>query len=281
MHRGGNKRERIKRGRLKRLLLGISGLSLLVPLLVPALARAAAPATAESEPSGAPSAPPARSERINSTGRRIALTIPARDGSTYLGDLPVTIGTDDSIQFPTDRALQLLQPTLAPDVFEALRTKLAGKPAIDPDEFASAGIRTVYDPQKLELRFEIPVEKRASRSVSVSPIDRAAIGTRLKPAEFSAYLNMRGSLDLVESGPSQGFASPIVLLNGATRIGRVVAETDAILSPRNAGASFQRLGSRLVYDDLKDLVRVTLGDLQTQSRGFQSAPDVAGISIMR
>ena len=281
MRRGGNKRAGIRGARLKRLLLGISGLSLLVPLLVPTLARAATPAVSDSEPTGAPAAPPARSERINPTGRRIALTIPARDGSTYLGDLPVTIGTDDTLAFPTDRALQLLQPTLAPPVFEALRTKLAGKPAIGPDEFASAGIRTVYDPQKLELRFEIPVDKRASRSVSVSPIDRVGLGTRLKPAQFSAYLNVRSSLDLVESGPSQGLASPIVLLNGATRIGRVVAEADAILSPRSAGASFQRLGSRLVYDDLKDLVRVTLGDLQTQSRGFQSAPDVAGIAIMR
>ena len=276
MHPGGTRRRR-----LKRLLLGISGLSLLVPLLLPALARAATPGTADSETSGAPAAPPARSERINPTGRRIALTIPARDGSTYLGDLPVTIGTDDTLSFPTDRALQLLQPTLAPQVFEALRTKLAGKPAIGPDEFATAGIRTVYDPQKLELRFEIPVDKRASRSVSVSPIDRVGVGTRLKPAQFSAYLNVRSSLDLVESGPSQGFVSPIVLLNGATRIGRVVAETDAIYSPGSANAMFQRLGSRLVYDDLKDLVRVTLGDLQTQSRGFQSAPDIAGISIMR
>ena len=281
MRKGGIKRAGIRGGRFKRLLLGISGLSLLVPLLLPASARAAAPSITDSEPTGAPAAPPARSERINPTGRRIALTIPARDGSTYLGDLPVTIGTDDAITFPTDRALQLLQPTLAPNVFEALRTKLAGKPVVGPDEFASAGIKTVYDPQKLELRFEIPVDKRASRSVSVSPIDRVGLGTRLKPAEFSAYLNVRSSLDLVESGPSQGFASPIVLLNGATRIGRVVAEADAIYSPGSTTASFQRLGSRLVYDDLKDLVRVTLGDLQTQSRGFQSAPDVAGISIMR
>ena len=275
MRKGGTRRRS-----LHGLLMGISGLSLLMPLLLPGLARAAI-APASGEPSGAPASPPARSERLNPTGRRIALTIPARDGSTYLGDLGVTIGTDDAITFPTERALQLLQPTLAPDVFEALRTKLAGKPAIGPDEFASAGIGTVYDSQKLELRFEIPVEKRASRSVSVSPIDRAAIGTRLKPANFSAYLNMRGLLDLVESGPLQGLASPILLFNGAARIGRVVAESDAIVSPGNSGAAVQRLGSRLVYDDLKDLVRVTVGDLQTQGRGFQTAPDIAGISIMR
>ncbi|MFX8397202.1 hypothetical protein ABTL72_19575, partial [Acinetobacter baumannii] len=77
----------------------------------------------------APAAPPARAQRLNPTGRAIALTIPARDGSTYLGDWPVTIGADDGLTFPSDRALQLLQPSLAPDVFEALRTRLAGKPA--------------------------------------------------------------------------------------------------------------------------------------------------------
>ena len=278
MRQGEIRHAGISGGQLQRLLLGISGLALLGSLFVPTMARAAVIADREA---GAPAAPTARSERLNPTGRRIALTIPARDGSTYLGDLAVTIGTDDAITFPTERALQLLQATLATDVFEALRTKLAGKPAIGPDEFASAGIGTVYDPQRLELWFEIPVEKRASRSVSVSPIDRETIGMRLKPAEFSAYLNMRGSLDLVESGPSQGFASPIMLFNGAARVGRLVAESDAILSPGNTGATFQRLSSRLIYDDLKNLVRITLGDLQTQGRGFQTAPDIAGISIMR
>ena len=282
MRKGRSRRGGSQRGRhWQRLLFGISGPALLGALLIPAFACAATPAAGQGDPTGAPAAPPARSERINPTGRRIALTIPARDGSTYLGDLPITIGTDDAIALPTERALQLLQPVLAPPVFEALRTTLAGKPTIGPDEFASTGIKTVYDPQKLELRFEIPVEKRASRSVSVSPLDREAIGTRIKPAGFSAYLNLRGSLDLVETGPGRGLASPIVLLNGATRIGSVVAEGDAIVSPDSATAVFQRLGSRLVYDDLQDLVRVTLGDLQTQARGFQNAPDIAGISIMR
>jgi outer membrane usher protein len=71
-------------------------------------------------------------------------------------------------------------------------------------------------------------------------------------------------------------------MDGATRFGGLVLESEAVWSPGNNGnPDFQRIGSRAVYDDQKNLVRWTFGDLQTIARGFQSAPDIAGISIFR
>jgi hypothetical protein len=72
-----------------------------------------------------------------------------------------------------------------------------------------------------------------------------------------------------------------MFLDGAARFGGIVAESEAIWQPGGRGEDFQRLGSRLVYDDLSNLVRWTAGDLQTISRGFQSAPDIAGLSVFR
>ena len=241
----------------------------------------AADTAAGGEQAGAPSVPAARSVRLNPTGRAIALTVPAKDGSTYLGDMPLTIGADDQLSFPADRTLSLLATVLGPDVLERLRGGFAGKNAVGLADFAPSGLRVEYDPRTLELRFIIPVESRASRSLSVTPLDRERLGTFVKRQDFSAYLNIRGSLDLVEDGFDTGFANPVFLLDGATRIGDVVAESDAIWIPGNNGANFQRLGSRLVYDDLKDLIRFTAGDLQTQSRGFQATPNTAGISLVR
>ena len=103
----------------------------------------------------------------------------------------------------------------------------------------------------------------------------------LAPLESSAYLNLRGSFDLVEDGINTGFQSPTLLLDGAVRLGDVVAESDAIWSPDANGAKFQRLGSRLVHDDTAELIRWTAGDLETTSRGFQGAPEIAGISLSR
>lgn len=244
----------------------------------PALAATAANGAAADQ---APSAPAATSERLNPTGRTIVLTVPAKDGASYLGDVPLTIGADDSLTFPTERTLQVLEPVLAPDVMTTLRNSYASKATLSPGDFSVVGIVVTYDPRTLELRFDIPVEKRASRSFSVTALDQKSIGTFVKPLNASAYLNIRGSVDLNEDGPVTGFQNPVFLLNGAVNLKGAVLETDAIWSPDSSGATFQRLGSRMVYDDTDRLVRFTVGDLDTQGRGFQSAPDIAGISIFR
>ena len=264
-------------------LAGVSLAALSAGWSAPACAATAAPAeaVAAADAPQAPSAAPARGERLNPTGRDIVLTVPAKDGATYLGDMPLTIAANDALSFPAERTLSLLNDILAAPVIEALRTSLAGKASIAPSDLAPAGIELEYDPRTLELKFLIPVEKRASRSLSVSPLDRARLGTVSKPADFSAYLNIRGSLDLVEDGPENGFGNPVLLLNGATRIGQVVAEGDALWTPGGLGADFQRLGNRLVYDDLDHLIRFSAGDLQSQARGFQVAPEIAGLSLYR
>lgn len=256
------------------LIAGVSLAAVAAGWSAPLLAAAA-------EGAQAPTTVPARTQRLNPTGRSIVLTVPAKDGATYLGDMPLTIGADDTLSFPAERTLSLLNDVLAPQVIETLRTSLAGKANIGPADLTPAGIGLEYDPQTLELRFVIPVEKRASRNLSVSPLDRQRLGSVAQRADFSAYLNIRSSLDLAEDGPDTGFGDPIFLLNAATRIGEVVAEGDALWTPGATGVDFQRLGSRLVYDDLKDLIRFTAGDLQSQSRGFQVSPEIAGIGLYR
>ena len=255
------------------------GASLLV-LAAPAYAETADTAGADDQGTS-PSAPAARAQRLNPTGRAIVLTVPAKDGATYLGDMPLTIGADDSLAFPAERALQLLEPLLAPDVTTALRGAFAGKPTIGPGDFAGTGIGAEYNPRSLELVFTIPVEKRASRRVSVSALDQQSVGSYVRQADYSAYLNIRGSVDLYEDGGNTGFQEPVFLLNSAINLKGVVLENDAIWIPGSSGADFQRLGSRYVYDDTKNLVRFSLGDLDAQGRGFQAAPDIAGISIFR
>lgn len=226
-------------------------------------------------------APAFRAQKLNPTGKPVVLTVPVKDGGSYLGDIPLQIDTDDRLTFPSQRIVQVLSELLSPDVLENLRTSFGGKVQVGPEDFAPVGIGVDYDPRTLELRFSIPTERRASRAVSVSALDRTRIGELLKPADFSAYVNLRSSMDLVEDGFDEGLREPIMLLDGAVRLGPVVAESDAIWQPGAFGSDFQRLGSRLVFDDMRHLLRISAGDLETQARGFQSAPDIAGISIFR
>ena len=218
---------------------------------------------------------------INPTGRDIVLTVPVKDGGTYLGDMPLTITAAGKLEFPAQRLLDLLSNVLNQQSYTAIQSSLSTKAVLTPADFDAAGVGIRYNPQTLELQLTIAAERRASRSLTVSPLDRNKVGSFAAPAEWSAYVNIRGSEDYIHAGGDKGFASPIFSLDGAMRLGGVVAESEAIWQPGATGVDFQRLGSRLVYDDEKNLVRWTLGDLQTVSRGFQSAPDIAGISIFR
>lgn len=260
-------------------LLGCSVLAIAGMLAVPAHA---APVPAGEGQQERPVATPQRTdEAVPANGREVRLTVPAKDGATYLGDMSVVVGPGDAIAIPAERALQLLSPILDPAVMDTLRASFQSQETVAPADFAPAGIEVRFDQQSLELVFTIPVERRASRSVAISPIDRARIGDMLAAASASAYLNIRGAFDIVEDGFDEGFENFTFLFDGAARFGSVVAESDAIWSPGGAGRDFQRLGSRLIYDDMNSLVRFTAGDLQTTSRGFQSVPDIAGVSAYR
>jgi len=219
--------------------------------------------------------------RLNTTGRPVTLTVPAKDGAVYLGDIVVTIDTNDRIEFSAQRLLDLLSNVVDPEVLRTLQGSFAGRATLTPADFEASGIRIRYNPQDLALELQIASERRASRSVQVSPLDRARIGEFVQPAGFSAYMNIRGNLDYLWEGPNDGLQTPLLFVDGAMRIGGVVAESEAIYQPGSSGVDFQRLGSRLVYDDTQHLIRWTAGDLQTISRGFQSAPDIAGISVFR
>lgn len=226
-------------------------------------------------------AAPPQPMRINPTGRSIALTVPTKDGGNYIGDMPVTINADDTLELPTRRTLQLLSLLLDPAFFTTLEVSLRSKPTIMLRDLEPLGISFAYDPQTIELNFRLPVERRVARSVIVSPLERERNGEVVAPANFSAYLNVRSNFDYVHAGGDEGLTTPLILLDGATRLGRVVIESEGILQPGAVGDDFQRLGSRMVYDDQKNLVRWTVGDLQTLARGFQAAPDISGISIFR
>src|SRR3546814_11882597 len=96
---------------------------------------------------------------------------------------------------------------------------------------------------------EIAPASRATRSVTLG--DDAARGTvnYIAPADFSAYLNIRGSMDWVQQGTDKGLAAPITFLDGAARAGGVVRESEANWQAGARGDAFQRRGTGVSYAD--------------------------------
>ena len=258
-----------------------SAMAIAVVLVQSAPARAENTTTALAQPERTVATPPRGERETAGDGQGIRLTVPAKDGANYLGDISAVVTNGNALSLPVDRTLQLLSQVLAPNVLDSLRSSFQSMDMIRPEDFEPAGIGVRFNEQTLEVIFEIPVDLRASRSLSVSPLDRARIGDVLAPSKTSAYVNLRGAFDLVEDGFDEGFENPTLLIDGAARFGAVVAESDAIWNPGSRGRDFQRLGSRLVYDDLGNLVRFAAGDLEPAGRGFQSVPDISGISAYR
>jgi outer membrane usher protein len=258
--------------------VGVSGLAYAQPGVTPQAQERTITigATPPSSPNGA--------QRLNPTGRAINLTVPAKDGNFYLGDIVVTIDPSDKLEFSSSRMLDLLSNVVDAKILETLRGSIGSKQAISPEDLAGSGIKATYNPQTLELALEIPSQMRAARALQVASLDRTRFGAFEKPAKVSAYLNVRGSLDYVEKGANKGLNEPIFFTDAAIRLadlGGAVLESQQIWHPGANGPDFQRQGTRIVVDDTKDVMRFTGGDLQVVSRGFQAAPDIAGFSVAR
>lgn len=230
---------------------------------------------------GTPTAQPTTQQRLNETGRAVTLTVPAKDGTLYLGDVVITIGTDDTVEFAAGRMLDLLSNIITPQALETLRGSLGGRTTATPADFTAAGVTIDYDPRALELRLGIPSGLRAAQGLSISDLDRRSVGSFDTPAGFSAYLNVRGNLDYLHRGANDGFGDPVLFMDMAARLSGVVFETQGVWTPGAGGEEFQRQGSRFVYDDLDGLVRWTVGDLQTLARGYQAALPTVGLSAVR
>ena len=253
--------------------LGAAAVALAVPLGGTARAQDAAQAPVVIAPDRSPA-------EINPAGRAIVLTAPVMDGDAYLGDATVTLGTDGSVSFSAARLLALIEPRIRPELAAELRTRLAANARLTGADLQAVGVGIRYDPQMLQVELAIAA---ASRTASVIGLGDGAGRTvaYMKPAEFSAYLNLRGSLDLVEQGPDGGLAPPVMFIDGAARWHGVVLESELNLQPGSAGPDYQRRGTRLVYDDRERLIRWSAGDQLTIARGFQSAPEIAGLSASR
>jgi len=248
-----------------------------MPVLLPAMLVEAPVAQMAPGPAAASARP---TQRINPTKRTLRFIVPVTDGPVYLGDIDLAVAPDDALSVQAARLLQLLDPIVKPDVLGRITAASRGGDSITARQLAAEHIGLSYDSQKLSLALDIPVAARRTSSVSLRNLLDGR-GETLKAAGFSAYLNLRAAVDLIERGPESGVTPPVSLIDGAARLLGVVAEGEGYLSARKGEPAVRRTGSRLVYDDLAHTMRWIFGDLRPLARSFQAGPTVAGLAIAR
>lgn len=217
--------------------------------------------------------------RLNSTGRTMTIVVAVKDGASYVGDVEARIAADDTIEIAVDRLVEMIGPRLGSARLAQLRAipQEGGFAAIAA--FERSGVALRFDKQTLELSVDIAAADRALRTIALSDLDPDTIGEFAPPERFSAYVNIRGSLDYVHTGAPGGLGDPFLLFDGAARIGKFVIESEGEYN--GLITAFRRTGTRIIFDDAKRLARWTAGDLLSESRGFQAAVDLAGIGVSR
>jgi len=115
-------------------------------------------------------------DRLNPSDRAVVLTVPVKDNNIYLGDIGLTIGTDDSLSFSAQRFVDLVSTILSGKATETLRAALAGKTTIGPGDLEGSGLKLTYNPRTLDLTLFAPSALRAEQSLSIAALDQARFG---------------------------------------------------------------------------------------------------------
>ncbi len=243
---------------------------------------AQAPVPPAPEPAAGVAAPPPplSAERINPTSRVLRFIVPVNDGEVYLGDVQLAVSPRDELSVEAPRMLQLLGPLLKPESFQKLSAAAPAGGMLDQASLGKAGITLHYDPRSLSLRLGIAVENRLTKGLSMRN-QRGQQAVTLAPAAFSAYVNVRAAAELVEAGGDQLIAPPLAAIDSAVRFGGVVLENESVVSARSGDPAFRRVGTRLIYEDMRRELRLTAGDLQIVPTRFQASPTALGVGISR
>jgi outer membrane usher protein len=252
-------------------------------VVVPALPVTSPPlpatnATSATVPIRGPEAKPAMPA---GAGRAIHIVIGFKDGKRYIGDVMAAIAADGSVALDSAQVLLLLKGILNASRYAAVSDAAAGRKEISLTDLSNAGVNARYDASQLQVIAEIAPGDRPRQDLSIAALDQTLIGELAKPERFSAYLNLRGSVDYVERGATTGIRQPQILMDGATRLFGPVLEGEALFSPDELTNKLSRQGTRLVYDETSSLTRWTLGDLRLQTDGFQGSREMAGLSVFR
>ena len=220
---------------------------------------------------------------INPYERDIEMTVPLNFLNRSLGDIPMRLTSDDRFLLETEPFLQLMRPILNGEAHAALTASLQGKKDFGPDDLTRSGVQLTYDPSTLAVVVvDVGAEQRAVQDLFAPPRDDVK-DINLKPAGFSAYLNL--NVNQVYIWEQDRVDPPTVNFDGAVRVGPIVFEGDAQFSQRFGGEgdpyTFSRNYARLVYDEAEDYRRWIVGDLDPETRGQQSYVQMGGVGVVR
>jgi outer membrane usher protein len=184
--------------------------------------------------------------------------------------------------FEAGPLLEALQKTLKDSNYKIVKSLVQPKGVISLAGLDAAGLKPQWNEANLELILNIPLNYRKAKDLSVTYIE-VDENRYYRPDAQSGYLNMRASQPFQYGDGVSSSDSKMPL------VGRLDLVENVQGFVLEAGAEFQehaeypwtRQDTRLRADDEENMIRYTLGDLTTYSRGLQVAPSLGGFSLSR
>jgi len=148
---------------------------------------------------------------------------------------------------------------------------------------AKSGIELRFDEMLIALVVTIPSKNKKQQSLKVRRNFDVSNKVITPPSTVSAYLNIFGAQDYVDSGLQQQYIGrqPFRMsTDGALNMNSWVLEGSGNYV-ENSTHPWQRSNTRLVHDLPDHMIRTALGDLSYPVEGFQSYQPMLGLTVAR
>jgi outer membrane usher protein len=214
---------------------------------------------------------------INPTGRDVSLVVPLRENGP-LGQVEILITAKGQLLILVQDLNNALARIVKPAELAKLKSLANDKGYISLEAAATEGFKITYDPNAIELAVQIPLAARLTSTISLG-LDSEQYVLPDKSSPFAAYLNYRVGAVHEFDGAEEGKTDLQADLELSGRLFDNFAFENFATIDQESPNVFSRSASRAIYDIPGPALRITAGDLTTESTAFQSSPQIAGINI--
>ncbi|WP_373998675.1 carboxypeptidase regulatory-like domain-containing protein [Bdellovibrio bacteriovorus] len=189
---------------------------------------------------------------------------------------------DDKRNFAVEAKplLEGLQSQLKESLWLNLKNRVRPEGVVTLLDLEGVGLSIFFDEARLELKIDLPLKHRRGNDLDLNYAELSGRPYK-RPDAHSGYLNLRmlqsfqyGAGTTEEKLP---LSSQVDLVESIK--GFVFESSGEFLEGDNH--PWKRQDTRIRRDDEDKMIRYTLGDLTLGSRGFQIAPNLAGLSVVR
>lgn len=210
------------------------------------------------------------------------LTGPLSLDEKYLGDIDLKVTASGHGQLDSHRLLQLLEPLISPELYNAFSALANGKKFRSFTELSINGVKVAYDPTNLGAQVTLPVSLRGTNTLRLSGFKTPNPWSATQPARVVGGIRLSGQSTWLYGNQrthqvDTARADAFVTLGGFSG----VTLDGSVNYNSNAPQSSELESWKLTKDFFSTALRLQAGEIPTLGSGLQSSTELKGLGIYR